>query len=289
MRALALLAVLALLLAGCSAKDDEDGADPTPTGTDPTTGPPGTSRPTTGPPGTSPAPTTGPPGTSPPPTGSKDPDRSIQFSAPNLVGSAPANLTFTLDATGDKATGSWKLEYGDTSAAAEGKGSDLPATLTHRYTAAGNFTARYTFTYADGEALQKTLNVTVRSGAAAGPAGFKSHYDAIIANPAPLGNVPAEPFLDAAYDNGANGTFVVYYDFTVEPKAKSFAFANTPGPSCVDVDLYLRLPDGTYASAATESAAESMTLTPAAGDYVAFVLLWAGAACQVGVDLELKY
>lgn len=267
MRAVACLLALAIAFAGCSS---DDGAQPTPspTGTPPTTTPPATSGQPTG-------------------------EHGVQFSSPTLTGVVPVNVTFSIDALGNKTGGAWSVAFGDGSADTKGDAKDLPGTVSHRYTTPGNLTATFAFTYRDGTRVAKSLNLTL-SGTATGPrgAGFKSHYDVQLKNPAPVGSaVPAGTVLDAAYEHPeTNGTFTVWYDFTVAAGARQFSFTNTAGASCVDVDLYVRQPDGSYQSAATDKAAEafvSKKMPP--GDYTAFVLLWAGGACDVGIDLELTY
>lgn len=166
---LAVLVLLTLAFAGCASKGgdgDDDGG--TGTGTSTSTGT-ATSRS-----GTSTGTATG----SASGTGTGAPGANVapvaNLTANTTRGLAPLAVTFTLNATdadGDSLT--WTLSFGDGSA--NETGTAVPATVSHTYSAVGNYTAN--FTVSDSEATVTDSEDIVVRAAATGGSTFPLVFD----------------------------------------------------------------------------------------------------------------
>lgn len=271
MRSLAaavLALTLATVLAGCSS-DNGDGTSPSPTATAPGGTRSGTGSPSPG------ANVSARPDNHPPSAG-------LTFKAFRLQ----VNFSATSqDADGDKLTGT--LAFGDSSTQAI---AAFPAALNHTYAKAGVYNA--TLTVSDGTTTRTSV---VKLTLDAGPLkpAYGAHYDETLVTPMPIGDIPEDKVLDAVHEHPqANGTSVVWYELTTDATTKTLSgIEATKSPSCVDVDMYVKLPDGTYnGDGASGNKDETFTIkNPAPGAYTVFVVLWAGAACDLGVDLAMTY
>lgn len=141
-------------------------------------------------------------------------------------GAAPFVVKFTLD--GDDPDGdslSWALSFGD--AGAEAKGTTLPTTVNHNYTAAGNFSVK--LTVSDGRnATLAEISVAIVASPAAAPLRFEG-----------AATVPC-PQCIAQY-NVCVGLLVEVnelqcYFFDVPPEAigRVATFTNSNGPVSAD-------------------------------------------------------
>ncbi|MEA3190717.1 MAG: hypothetical protein QOD77_1299 [Thermoplasmata archaeon] len=178
--AFGLLALLLLsLLSGCSG-DDAGASDTTTSGTSPTT---------TGPPAANKAPT-------------------LTFTGSTAGGNVPLLVNFTLDARDPEGKPlTWTVETGDGAAAKTG--STLPATFSHTFASAGNFTVRATVSDGDKQA-NRTFPVKALPQGVVGPSqsasvswdngvyGCGDPYDAMIPGSPAAGVLYAELAIDQA-------------------------------------------------------------------------------------------
>lgn len=151
----AALSVALLLLAGCSSTSN-DSTSTTPTSSSTTSKSTTTTKTTSSTTGTT---STTPPGGDPAPV-------ITTFTASVAAGAAPLVVNFTLDATdpqGEKVT--WTVDLADGSPAQSG--TTLPATFSHNFTAAGNYTVKATVTDGNNN-VNKTVTVRVTADPGAG-------------------------------------------------------------------------------------------------------------------------
>jgi hypothetical protein len=88
--------------------------------------------------------------------------RTAVLKAAPANGTAPLNVTFTIDALGKDNRTTWRLAFGD-GQDANGTAAQLPANRTHAFAVGGNFTAKLLVTYAGGATANATLVVKVKA------------------------------------------------------------------------------------------------------------------------------
>jgi PKD repeat protein len=133
MRTLLLAAAVALVLAGCTATKDS------------------TTSGTTAATSTSVAPPV---------------EHKALLTAAPVNGTAPLNVTFSVDALGKDNRTTWRLSFGD-GQDANGTAAQLPGNRTHGYAVGGNFTARLTVAYGGNVSANATVLVKVHAVAGA--------------------------------------------------------------------------------------------------------------------------
>lgn len=154
MRLLAVLALAALLVAGCSGTTDPSGTTAPSTTSDATTSSDPTTEPTTT--TTTTSPTTSP---SRPPEPTDHAPTAILL-ADKRNGTAPMAVNFTIDAQDlESPTVTWQLTYGDGSAPLTT--GTLPVTVRHNYTSPGLYTA--TFRVRDGAGGETTRTASIHA------------------------------------------------------------------------------------------------------------------------------
>jgi hypothetical protein len=275
MRWVSLLTIVALVLAGCSGAKPSSTTNPTPTSTCT-----GASCPTT-------------------PTGPKPVPAAISLQPDTLRANAPANITFTIQASGPVGGGKYALDFGDQTAKSSGTvpsdASQFSLDIPHMYAKDGTFTANYRFDYKDGKTLQKNQTLLiVPAGQPLVPAALIRHWNGTMAFNMVFAYVGEDEVAmkTAHMHPEANQTFVVWYDFQVEPGAQSLAIDTIPrSDTTVDVDILIELPDGTFQGGTNDGdASEQYTLeVPEPGTYTVFDILFTGAQGAIQTDLSVTY
>ncbi|MCA1810962.1 MAG: hypothetical protein LC623_03000 [Halobacteriales archaeon] len=208
-------------------------------------------------------------------------------------GTVPLNVTFTLSATNTDAQTTWTIAFGDNSSR---NGTALPGSATHRYNATGTKTAQATVRFGDGKTATSSLSIAVLPAAATNVTLLNLTFSDTIPIPKPVGTgtICGAPGIDqdgctanqvaTLNDNGANGTFFVWYDVSVPAGAVSLFVeggsqeAQDCTAVCVpDFNLYVYAPDGAATAVATDAAWESAVVeTPATGTWSVAVVYVAG-------------
>lgn len=217
---LVLLLALALAMAGCSSKSPDKG-DSSSSSSSTSSSSSGTSS-SSGSSSSSGTPTGGPSNRAP----------SGALAASSLNGTLPLQVNFTLSGSDpDDDALSWTLAFGDGNVT---NGTALPATASHSYGAAGNYSAIYVLS--DGK-LNATYNVTIQvlpGGGAAFTAVFTEGQDfpsnplnsAMIPNVGYAGGTGCVGFWD-----GTSGVDCVFFELEAAWKGKAFtATADTGNP-----------------------------------------------------------
>ncbi|HJQ93605.1 MAG TPA: PKD domain-containing protein [Candidatus Thermoplasmatota archaeon] len=226
---LAVLAVSAMALAGCSGTGDGDG--------DSTSSSSSSSRSSSSASSTSRSSSSSSSSSASPVPENRAPSGSMSATVNGT------NATFALtgsDPDGDTIV--WDLTFGDGGTT---NGTNLPATVTHTYAGAGNFTANFTVT--DGTDPVTYDIVVAVAGAGSGPTGQSVSGGYQTGLP---GCGPANPAQSLDYSGATPLEGVAWIVFDVDPstfgKPFTATFTQSPaGTPLMEVDFYLE--DGAFA------------------------------------------
>lgn len=229
------------------------------------------------------------------------------LTADRLNGTAPLNITFTVDAPGAQ-NASWSLDFGDGNGT---QGTAVPADAWHVF-AAGNHSVTLTV---DADGVSQAVSVLVVAVAGA-PAPVVDAYTAKVAVGAPWllydpsGAAPAldmEAFAWASYDaeapNAHGHAFSVPADATrleiASAQLDATGGATHPAeavcdegdPVAPDTDMFLFKGDGTYvADSGSCGTGESIALVgPEPGDYVIVQLGLLGADMEIPTTITISF
>lgn len=151
-----------------------------------------------------------------------------QLNASIENGTAPLNVTFTLDgADPDKDPLNWTLTFGDGN---QTNGTELPATVSHSFPM-GNFSVA--FTVGDGRLNATRLaNVTVGAASGAVEQAPVLHTEGSAALPCVI--CPLQYNVCAGMLAGENEVQCFYFDVPAEAAGRTATFSNEAGPVSAD-------------------------------------------------------
>jgi PKD repeat protein len=180
----------------------------------------------------------------------------LKVDLPN--GTAPLNVTFTVDAENRDGATAWELDFGDGTGTASG--TQLPSNATHSYALNGTFNATVSIHYDDGEVVNATTSIVVEPGGPLPGAVLRVEiYDKtetilVGAQTTSCGS-GVNAGSDTAWEIPAAGPD------GIPNLVSNFAFTMTAsGPGAVDVDIEVRGPDGVVGSGTSSGPNESFSV-----------------------------